>query len=448
MNVDAVAGWLVEATLAATAAVCLVLALRRPLRQAFGARLAYLAWGLVPAALLAVSLPRPRQGPAAAEWLPTLLPVLVDGGRPATGAGVPPDLALVAVVAWAGGVAAMMALFAHRQHGFLRTLGTLRPRGDGTVVADACDGPVVVGLLRPRIVLPADFDARFPGLQGALVLAHERAHLRRGDVPAHLVAAGLRCLQWFNPLVHAAAARFRDDQELACDAAVVAAHPHLRRSYAGAILNAQLVDPGLPVGCHWQSSQSLKERIAMLKRPPPAARRRRAGAVALSTLVACSSYAAWALQPAVPAAAAVVAGSGVQPAPPAPPAPPPVPSASALPAPPAPPAAPDPDLPAPPAPPPPVPTATPAPAYPPEAIASGIGGRVVLRLLVAADGSVADAVVEESTPPGVFDAVSLEAARKWTLNPAVKDGAPVAGWVRVPIDFAPDGPSAAPAAGG
>ncbi len=447
MSVDALAGWLLEATLATSAAACLVLALRRPLRQAFGARLAYLAWGLVPAALVAVSLPRPRQATATVEWLPTLLPVLADGGQ-ATGGTVPPDLGLAAVVAWAGGAAAMTALFAWRQYGFLRTLGALRPRGDGTVVADACDGPVVVGVLRPRIVLPIDFDARYPGPQGALVLAHERAHLRRGDVPAHLVAAALRCLQWFNPLVHAAAGRFRDDQELACDAAVVAAHPHLRRSYADAILNAQLVDPGLPVGCHWQSSQSLKERITMLKRPPPAARRRHLGAVALSTLVACSSYGAWALQPALPATTAVVTVSGVHPQPPAPPAPPPAPSEATLPAPPAPPAPPQSDLPAPPAPPPPAPTTTPAPAYPPEAIASGTGGRVVLRLLVATDGSVADAVVEESTPPGVFDAVSLEAARKWTLAPAMKDGSPVAGWVRVPIDFAPDGPPTAPAAGG
>ena len=82
----------------------------------------------------------------------------------------------------------------------------------------------------------------------------------------------------------------------------------------------------------------------------------------------------------------------------------------------------------------------PAPPYPQEALASGTSGRVVLRLLVATDGSVRDAVVEESTPPGVFDAVTLEAAREWTVRPRVEDGRPVEGWMRVPVDFDIDDP--------
>jgi len=48
---------LIEATLATTAALLLVLALRRPLRSFLGARIAYGLWGLVPAALLATLLP-------------------------------------------------------------------------------------------------------------------------------------------------------------------------------------------------------------------------------------------------------------------------------------------------------------------------------------------------------------------------------------------------------
>lgn len=77
----------------------------------------------------------------------------------------------------------------------------------------------------------------------------------------------------------------------------------------------------------------------------------------------------------------------------------------------------------------------PAPPFPQQALASGTSGRVVLRLLVATDGSVRDAVIEESTPPGVFDAVTLEAVREWTVRPGVEDGRPVEGWMRVPVDF-------------
>lgn len=82
------------------------------------------------------------------------------------------------------------------------------------------------------------------------------------------------------------------------------------------------------------------------------------------------------------------------------------------------------------------------PRYPAEAAAANQGGRVVLKLLVGVDGKVRDVVVERSEPAGVFDAAAVDAARGWTLVPARKDGQPVEGWVRVPVDFSPD---AAPA---
>lgn len=111
---------------------------------------------------------------------------------------------------------------------------------------------------------------------------------------------------------------------------------------------------------------------------------------------------------------------------PAPPAPPSVPRGQATPAPPA--------APAPPAPPP----ALAPPRYPAEAAEANQAGRVVLKLLVGVDGKVREVVVESSEPTGVFDAAAVDAARGWTLAPAVKDGRPVEGWVRVPVDFKPD----------
>lgn len=85
------------------------------------------------------------------------------------------------------------------------------------------------------------------------------------------------------------------------------------------------------------------------------------------------------------------------------------------------------------------------PRYPAAAVAAGQGGRVVLKLLVRVDGSVADVVVERSEPAGVFDAATVEAARTWTLTPPLKDGKPVEGWVRVPVDFAAPSPTSAAA---
>lgn len=77
----------------------------------------------------------------------------------------------------------------------------------------------------------------------------------------------------------------------------------------------------------------------------------------------------------------------------------------------------------------------PAPHYPEEAARQYIGGKVVLRVTVDADGSVADVQVEESTPAGVFDAPAIEAARQWKFEPATRNGSPVGGQVLVPITF-------------
>ena len=54
-----------------------------------------------------------------------------------------------------------------------------------------------------------------------LVLEHELAHHRSGDLVANLFAFVLLCLQWFNPLAWMAHAAFRFDQEAACDARVL-----------------------------------------------------------------------------------------------------------------------------------------------------------------------------------------------------------------------------------
>ena len=434
-SAEALLRWLVDGSLAASAALLLVLALRRPLRRAFGAQVAYAAWVLVPLALLAAALPRPEAGRMLAPELGALHPgglvtAVADAvPGPAGSAGIDWMMALAGL--WLAGAVFAALGFARQQRRFLARLGRLECDADGYWRGHGVAGPAVVGALRPRIVLPADFEARHAPGEVALIVAHERAHLARGDTRANLFAVGLRCLHWFNPLLHLAERRFRLDQELACDATVLARHPHARRRYADAMLNVQLAVPGLPVGCHWQSSQSLKERILMLKQPQPGAGRRWAGRLALGAVLAASSYAAWAVRPA--AAPDVPVAPAAPDAPPAAPAPPPATVAPAPAAPPAPPAPPPAAAPAPPAPPAP-PVMTP-PRYPAEAVAARQSGRVVLKVLVGTDGRAKDVEVERSEPAGVFDANTVEAAWNWVFNPAMEDGRPVQGWVRVPVDF-------------
>jgi TonB family protein len=223
----------------------------------------------------------------------------------------------------------------------------------------------------------------------------------------------LLALYWFNPLLYWAARRFRRDQELACDARVLARHPRLRRRYAEALLKTQLLASPPPLSCHWRASTNpLKERIEMLKHPAPKSSRRLAGMAALAALALACGYAAWAAQPAASgsqAAAPAASANSDKPAQPA--------ELAQWPR---------------------VP-----PKYPVEQARQGVEGDVVLLVEVAADGSVIDAKVEKSTPPGVFDEAALTAARQWRFTPAMlKDGRLVEGTVRVPISFRTNEPAA------
>jgi TonB family protein len=290
---------LMETTLASSLAVLLVLVLRSPVRHAFGSGAAYGLWAIVPLTLLAVMLPA-----AIEPTLPVLgiAAPLLDGG--ASSPGMPKDARETLAWlpwAWGSGALAMLLALVWQQRRFLAGLGPLRRRPDGYHQSLATRGlPAVVGLW-PRIVLPGDFEQRYSESERQLVLAHEREHLRRGDLPACVLAVALRSLFWFNPLVHLAARRFRQDQELACDTGVLRRFPDLRRTYASAMLKTQLADQPLPFGCHWSGSHPIKERLAMLTRPSPSLPRRLAGLLAVALLAVGAATFAWASQPGRPA---------------------------------------------------------------------------------------------------------------------------------------------------
>jgi len=288
---------LIASSATSSVALIAVLVLRGAVRRRFGARLAYALWAIVPCAAAAVLLPAPRMVPTPA---PATVVVRWVG---AAVAAVPtaPDGSAWLLGVWIAGACATAFVFARQQRRYRRTLGALAPRRDGHWQAQTeIGGPALLGALRPRIVLPRDFDRRYTRLERGLIVAHEITHRRRGDAQINLVVAALRCLYWFNPLVHLAATRLRADQEFACDAAVIAAHPRTRTAYANAMLKTQLAAVLLPLGCHWQSTHLLKERILMLQQPLVGPMRRALGA---ATALACAlgtGYAAWAAQPNVP----------------------------------------------------------------------------------------------------------------------------------------------------
>ncbi len=400
-------------------AVLIALALRHPLRRWFGAQAAYQLWLLVPIATGAALLPAPSQPVGSVLGMMTMSTL----SAPATAISAVPafDPQLLLLCVWLIGALAMLAGFVLQQQRYLRNLGPLSGIDARTLRAESNSGcPALVGALWPRVVLPSDFETRYAPRERELVLAHERAHLQRGDAQINALVAALRCLQWFNPLVHFAASRFRFDQELACDAIVISRFPEARRCYADAMLKTQLAgetrqELRLPAGCYWPSSHPLKERIAMLKRPLPG---RTCAALGLSlavVLIGTGSYVAWAAQPAAATKPAnAPASSSVDLSPP---------------------------------------DAGSAPqnmgasyrrltriAYPAAALAAKQDGVVYISVQIAADGRVTDTHVDSVHPmaaKNLADA-AMAAVKTWTFNPAIADGRSVASKQVIPVAFTLD----------
>jgi beta-lactamase regulating signal transducer with metallopeptidase domain len=280
---------LLRINLAIAAAVAVVLTLRGPARRLFGAGPAYALWTLAPLAALAMVLPgrvitvteaQPAMGGAATVW----------GERLAASAPLQPHLDWQPILAglWIAGGLFALAFLVWQQIRFSRAVRAGR------------GGPAVIGVLRPRIVTPNDFARRYTEREQMVVLAHERTHIARHDSRINAALALSRCALWFNPLVHLLAHYLRIDQELACDAAVVAAHPGARRAYAEALLKTQLAGRPLPLGCYWpaQSAHPLAQRIGLLSATAARWPGRRLGAAAVAALALAGAWTAWATRPA------------------------------------------------------------------------------------------------------------------------------------------------------
>ena len=123
----------------------------------------------------------------------------------------------VAACVWLAGIAALL-LYAAVSALRLRLRVRTAVRLEGKVYqSEFVSSPFILGVLRPRIYLPFGLEA---GAQ-AMVLAHERAHLRRGDQLWKPLGYLILTAYWFNPVCWLAYILFCRDIEAACDEKVV-----------------------------------------------------------------------------------------------------------------------------------------------------------------------------------------------------------------------------------
>ncbi|WP_406664545.1 TonB family protein [Gallaecimonas sp. GXIMD1310] len=361
---------------------------RKPLRQLLGAQGQYALWALVPLSGLIELL------------LSTVaLPVTTFTTNPLLSAGNKQLAALSQHQPWlhylwlTGAIALLVVVVA--QHGYFYyhycRNSTPNPAGPAICRHNQLASPVLIGPLWTRLILPTDFEQRFSATQQQLILAHEYKHWRRGDLYWNLLALLVLATNWFNPLFWLAYMKFRDDQELACDAAVLNGQNKATRvAYSRALIHSMAppVTGGLILLHYHNNKENLMTRLKQLQ--PPVVYHR----IRTLALAACGL----ALSVGVASAGNVTDAKVIKP------------------------------------------LYRAEPSYPANAAKAKQTGFVKLNFDIRADGSVHNARVIASKPAGVFDQAALTALNQWHYHasPHGKKN------VKVQINFAMENPAPTP----
>ena len=232
------AGWMI-----------LVLLALRPLLKKAPRRFSCLLWGLVavrlalpfsfesrvsmvPQAAAAPQKIAQALNPGQMNWVSPA--ALAANPLPAAEAA-PPAFSPASLIplAWGLGIAAMLLYAAVSYFRLSRQVRLSAPAGKRVYRCDTISTPFILGIVNPKIFLPSDLDER----TAVSVLAHEQAHLRRGDHLWKPLGYVLLSIYWFNPLCWVAYFLFCRDVEQACDEAVIGRmDTQQKKDYSAALL--------------------------------------------------------------------------------------------------------------------------------------------------------------------------------------------------------------------
>ena len=271
--------WALETLVASTLLMVLVLLVRAPVRRMFGPGMAYALWLLPVARMVLPPLPdswrEQAVAPVAAagEVITLYLFEPISSGTEAAVQASPVDWLPIIGGAWAAG-AALFLLYHLVSHSLFCQRLLRRARVDHMVAegrvrvieTDAAHGPLAFGIWRKYVAFPRDFHERYDDVERDLALAHELGHHIRGDLIANWVALVVLAVHWFNPVAWRAFRAFRADQEMACDALVLAGRAQaLRHAYGRAIVKSAH-GGAVSAACHLHTINELKGRLRMLSK--------------------------------------------------------------------------------------------------------------------------------------------------------------------------------------
>ncbi|MDE7298695.1 MAG: hypothetical protein K2N94_07680, partial [Lachnospiraceae bacterium] len=172
-----------------------------------------------------IRTPLPAQQPVQGGILPDA--VLLPGKQKLSFSALLPALYLLGVIVTA---------FVFSSQFFLlkRRISTAVCENGNVWLCENITSPFVVGIFRPRIILPYHIKPEAK----VHVLSHEQTHIRHCDPALHFSGLLCLCLHWWNPFVWLAVHRMNQDMEMFCDESTLRlAAVSQRKDYAKTLLS-------------------------------------------------------------------------------------------------------------------------------------------------------------------------------------------------------------------
>ena len=318
MNGALLTTWAGETILSVTILMAIVMLIRRPVGQIFGPQIAYLLWAIPAARMLMPVWTITVEAPPETVALTTDMsaPFVFTEEMLATVQQGPAyyEQPLFWFTLWLGGAALFMiyqlgSYIAQRD----QLLADAVPMGEAgniqMIEVAEINSPFAFGLIRKYIALPIGFDHRYTHAQRALILQHEIAHHRAGDLWVNAAALTVLSLHWFNPVAWLAWRQFRFDQEAACDARVISHQPVRQKQLYSAAIAKTATGQSLALASPLISKNKLKERIKIMSMKEKTGAQKNAGRLLVGTalvsalaLTATVSYAVQSAPPEAPLA--------------------------------------------------------------------------------------------------------------------------------------------------
>ena len=165
---------------------------------------------------------------------------ITGSGIGAFGAGVwriPERLLSAFSILWLAGVILFTGYAVYSYARIRRQVAEAMWLRENLWICDEVKSPFILGLRKPKIYLSSSMDeVLYP-----YVIAHEQAHLKRGDQWWKPLGFLILAIHWFQPFVWAAYILFCSDLELACDeSAVKKLNPQERKDYSYALLSCSM----------------------------------------------------------------------------------------------------------------------------------------------------------------------------------------------------------------